>query len=110
MGVFKEQLKRFRVDIEYYITEQSLYDKYLIETILKEYRKHNAIYEKDGAVWLKTTEFGDDKDCVLVKSDLCDVNKLSTRLQADLVFCFEKCLEGDEATSLLNISGRNVLS
>ena len=49
------------------------------------------------------------RTCALLK-EKCDGNKLSTCLQADFVLCFEKCLEGDEATSLLNISSRNVPS
>ena len=49
------------------------------------------------------------RTCALLK-EMYDVNKLSTFLQADFILCFEKCLEGDEATSLLNISSRNVLS
>ena len=49
------------------------------------------------------------RTCALLK-EICNVNKLSTCLRADFVLCFEKCLKGDEATSLLNISSRNVLS
>ena len=49
------------------------------------------------------------RTCALLK-EMCDVNKLSACLQADFVLCFENCLEGDEAKSLLNISSRNVLS
>jgi hypothetical protein len=42
--------------------------------------------------------------------EICDVNQLSNCLQADFVLCFEKCLEGDETTSLFNIISRNVPS
>jgi hypothetical protein len=49
------------------------------------------------------------RTCALLK-EMCDVNKLSASLQADLVLCFENCRKGDEATSLFNIGSRNVLS
>lgn len=40
-----------------------------IEKVLKIFRKKNLVYEKDGALWLKTTQFGDDKDRVLITKD-----------------------------------------
>ena len=49
------------------------------------------------------------RTCALPK-ETCDVNKLSTCLQADFVLCFETCLDGDETRSLLNISSRNITS
>ncbi|WP_031543031.1 arginine--tRNA ligase [Mesoplasma photuris] len=65
----KKQLKDFGVEIELYSSEQEMYDKKEIERTLELYRKLGATYEKDGALWLRTTDFGDDKDRVLVKSD-----------------------------------------
>lgn len=40
-----------------------------IEKVLKIFKKKNLVYEKDGALWLKTTQFGDDKDRVLITKD-----------------------------------------
>lgn len=69
MTIIKQQLKDLGVVIEYYSSEQEMYDNHEIEKLLELYRQKNALYEKDGATWLQTTKFGDDKDRVLVKSD-----------------------------------------
>ncbi|ATZ17472.1 arginyl-tRNA synthetase [Williamsoniiplasma luminosum] len=69
MDIIKQQLKDFDVEIEHYSSEQEMYDKHELEKTLELYKEKNATYEKDGALWLRTTDFGDDKDRVLVKSD-----------------------------------------
>ena len=47
----------------------SLVDSGAIDTTLADLRAHGVVFDADGAVWLRTTDFGDDKDRVLVKSD-----------------------------------------
>ncbi|ATZ18247.1 arginine--tRNA ligase [Mesoplasma melaleucae] len=69
LAEIKSQLKDFGVEIDHYSSEQKMYDTNQIEILLKEYKAKNATYEADGALWLKTTEFGDDKDRVLIKKD-----------------------------------------
>ncbi|ATZ21093.1 arginine--tRNA ligase [Mesoplasma coleopterae] len=69
LAEIKKQLKDFGVVIDHYSSEQEMYDTNQIEKLLEEYKEKNAIYEADGALWLKTTEFGDDKDRVLIKKD-----------------------------------------
>lgn len=66
----KRDLDYFRVHFDSWISEQSLYDRGLVEETLKKMEDMGLTYEKDGAVWFKTTEFGrDDKDRVLRKQD-----------------------------------------
>ncbi|MEI7667991.1 MAG: arginine--tRNA ligase, partial [Erysipelotrichaceae bacterium] len=65
----KEDLELFRVEFDVWTSEQSLYDQKLVEQALIRLTDLNKTYTLDGAVWLKTTEYGDDKDRVLVKSD-----------------------------------------
>ena len=48
---------------------RSLHESGAIEHAVTELRRHGHVYDRDGAVWLRTTDFGDDKDRVLVKSD-----------------------------------------
>nr|WP_026389682.1 arginine--tRNA ligase [[Acholeplasma] multilocale] len=67
--IIKEQLADFGVLIPHYSSEQAMYDEHEIEKMLDLYAKLGATYEKDGALWLRTTDFGDDKDRVLIKSD-----------------------------------------
>ncbi|MFY9421551.1 MAG: arginine--tRNA ligase [Bacilli bacterium] len=65
----KKDLREFRVEFDTWFSEQSLYDSGEVEGTLKHLQAKGYTYEKDGAVWLKTTLFGDEKDRVLVKSD-----------------------------------------
>ena len=62
-------LARFRVRFDRWFSETSLYTDGLIEPVLQKLRERGHIYEQDGAVWLRTTPFGDDKDRVLIKND-----------------------------------------
>ena len=62
-------LKAFGVSFDVYYLESSLYTEGKVEETVKELIKHGHTYEKEGALWLKTTDFGDDKDRVMRKSD-----------------------------------------
>jgi arginyl-tRNA synthetase len=62
-------LSRMGVEFDVWFSEQSLVDRHLVEATLDDLRVHGEVYEDDGATWLRTTDFGDDKDRVLVKSD-----------------------------------------
>ena len=57
------------VEFERWFSERSLVDSGAIEATLDDLRDHGVVYEADGAVWLRSTDFGDDKDRVLVRSD-----------------------------------------
>ena len=65
----REVLRDLNIEFDSWFSETSLVDSGLIEKTLSMLAKANASYEKDGAMWLKSTEYGDDKDRVLVKSD-----------------------------------------
>lgn len=62
-------LKAFDVQFDAYFLESSLYSEGLVEQTVQQLIANNFTYEKDGALWLKTTEFGDDKDRVMRKKD-----------------------------------------
>jgi arginyl-tRNA synthetase len=61
-------LARFRVGFDRWVSERSLYESGDLETIIGALRERGHVYEREGALWLRTTEFGDDKDRVLVRS------------------------------------------
>ncbi|HYW09825.1 MAG TPA: arginine--tRNA ligase [Longimicrobium sp.] len=61
-------LDGFRVRFDEYFLESSLYDSGRVEDTIARLRGTGHVYDKDGAVWLRTTDFGDDKDRVMVKS------------------------------------------
>ncbi|WP_434341674.1 arginine--tRNA ligase [Mycoplasma putrefaciens] len=69
LKAIKQQLKNFGVEIEHWSSEQEVYDTNQIAKVLELYQQKDALYQKDQAIWLKTTLFGDDKDRPLVKSD-----------------------------------------
>lgn len=62
-------LKAFDVQFENYFLESSLYSDGLVEKTVDQLIKNGKTYELDGALWLKSTDYGDDKDRVMRKSD-----------------------------------------
>jgi arginyl-tRNA synthetase len=62
-------LSDFRVHFDEYFLESSLYTDGLVDGTLEALRATGLVYEKDGATWLKTTEFGDQKDRVMVRGN-----------------------------------------
>ena len=69
LGSQKRSLSRFGVDFDVWFSERKLVEGGAHQEMLRNLRKRGMVYEKDGAVWLRATDFGDDKDRVLVKSD-----------------------------------------
>ncbi len=62
-------LKAFGVTFDVYFLESSLYEDGKVEATVERLKNNGYTYEQDGAMWLKTTEFGDDKDRVMRKKD-----------------------------------------
>ncbi len=62
-------LKAFKVQFDVYFLESSLYSDGLVEKTIQHLVSRGKTYEKEGALWLKTTDYGDDKDRVMRKSD-----------------------------------------
>ncbi|HET6909619.1 MAG TPA: arginine--tRNA ligase, partial [Mycobacteriales bacterium] len=65
----RQSLERFGVEFDVWFSERTLHETGAVEHALDELRRQGHVYDQDGAIWLRTTEFGDDKDRVLVKSD-----------------------------------------
>ena len=65
----KKDLDLFRVGFDNYTSERSLYSSHKVLDTLNKLKESGYTYENEGALWLKTTAFGDDKDRVLIKSD-----------------------------------------
>lgn len=63
----KSDLKEFRVEFDCWFSEKSLYDDSSVDNAITWLREKNYIYEKDGATWLKSSAFQDDKDRVIIK-------------------------------------------
>lgn len=65
----KESLHNFKVDFDVFFHENSLFEEGKVEELLEKLKSSENLYFKDGAWWLKSTDFGDDKDRVVIKSD-----------------------------------------
>ncbi len=65
----KESLHEFGTDFDVYTHEDSMHTSGRVDQAIAKLRDNGAIYEQDGATWLRTTDFGDDKDRVVIKSD-----------------------------------------
>jgi arginyl-tRNA synthetase len=65
----KRTLHVFGVDFDVYFHEQSLYDSGEVGDVIGQLKQSGRLYQRDGAWWLKSTDFGDDKDRVVIKSD-----------------------------------------
>lgn len=61
-------LKRMNIEMDSHFNEHTLYEDGSIDGVVKTLREKNLAYDKDGAVWFKTTEFGKEQDTVLIKS------------------------------------------
>jgi arginyl-tRNA synthetase len=65
----QETLARFRTDFDVWYSERSLHDSGAVDRAFAKLREQGHMFDADGAIWLRTSEFDDDKDRVLVKAD-----------------------------------------
>ncbi|MCI4062423.1 arginine--tRNA ligase [Micromonospora sp. R77] len=65
----KSSLRDFGVEFDTYFNEKDLHDRGELDQALARLREQGHVFESDGATWLRTTDFGDDKDRVLRKSN-----------------------------------------
>ena len=85
----KASLHEFGTDFDVYTHEDSMHTSGRVDQAIAKLRETGAIYEKDGATWLRTTEFGDDKDRVVIKSD-----GQPAYIAADLAYYLDKRQRG----------------
>ncbi|MBS4727312.1 arginine--tRNA ligase [Mycobacterium sp. SM1] len=85
----KRSLHEFGTDFDVYTHEQSMHSSGRVEQAIQRLRQIGNIYEKDGALWLRTSAFGDDKDRVVIKSD-----GTPTYFAADLAYYLDKRQRG----------------
>lgn len=87
----KEDLDSFNVEFDVYSSEQNIRDRGLVELALERLQSLGMVYESEDATWLRTTEFGDDKDRVIIKSD-----GFYTYLLPDIAYHLDKVNRGFE--------------
>ncbi len=91
LGQIQEELRQFGVTFDNFFSEKSLYDRGLISDALATLKERGHLYEKDDALWFRTTEYGDDKDRVLMRS-----NGVPTYFTSDIAYHREKFDRGFE--------------
>jgi arginyl-tRNA synthetase len=67
--IIKPSMEKFGIKFDNYFSEKELQESGKVDEAIKLLKEKNLIYEKEGATWFKSTEFGDDKDRVVIKSD-----------------------------------------
>lgn len=91
-------LGQFGVDFEQWFSEKSLVDKGMISQAVEVLKQNNKLYEKDRAWWFKSTDYGDEKDRVVLRA-----NGVHTYFAADIAYHLEKRQRGFD--KLINIWG-----
>ncbi|MCH2452827.1 MAG: arginine--tRNA ligase [Gemmatimonadetes bacterium] len=91
-------LDNFGVQFDNYFLESSLYTDGRIDSTVESLRETGKVYEHEGAVWLKTTDYGDQKDRVMVKN-----NGSPTYFLPDVAYHMDKWKRGFE--SVINVQG-----
>ncbi len=94
----KTDLAEFGVDYKQWFSEQSLVDSGLSKTTVEALQASGHIYEQDGALWFKTTDYGDDLDRVVVRD-----NGMHTYFASDIAYHLEKFERGYD--KIINIWG-----
>jgi arginyl-tRNA synthetase len=81
----KEVLERFNVHFDVWFSERSLHESGAVQRAVDRLREQGHVYDRDGAVWLRTTDFGDDRDRVLIRA-----NGEPTYFAADAAYYLDK--------------------
>lgn len=97
LAALKEDLEAFNVTYDKWFSERTLHPEAVQDTV-QILRDNGNIYEQNGALWLKSTAYGDDKDRVVIRD-----NGVPTYLAADIAYHKNKCERGFD--KLINIWG-----
>ncbi len=85
----EEDLKEFGVEFDVWFSERSLYQENKLQEAIELLKERDFLYQKDGALWVKTTAFGDEKDRVIVRE-----NGMPTYFASDIIYHQNKYQRG----------------
>jgi len=85
----RQDLLDFGIEFDTWFSEQSLYDSGKVKAVIDRFKDKNIIYENEGAFWFKTTDFGDEKDRVVVRK-----NGQTTYFASDIAYHINKFERG----------------
>ncbi|MEV0535360.1 arginine--tRNA ligase [Kitasatospora sp. NPDC050463] len=89
----QRSMEEFGTHFDVWFSEKSLHDSGAVEKAIERLREQGHVFDQDGAIWLRTTEFGDDKDRVLIKAD-----GETTYFAADAAYYLSKRDRGSEVS------------
>lgn len=89
LGDIKEDLVGFNVNFDNWFSERSLMETGVIDAAIEKLQAADKIYEKDGALWFRSTDYGDEKDRVVVRD-----NGIKTYFASDIAYHFNKLERG----------------
>jgi arginyl-tRNA synthetase len=98
LAALKEDLESFGVTFDVWFSERSLFETDSVAAACAELREKGQAYDKDGAFWLRSTDFGDDKDRVIIRD-----NGIPTYFASDIAYHQNKFRRGFE--TVINIWG-----
>ena len=85
----RNDLQEFGVNYDRWFSEKSLYENGAVDRVIENLKEAGHIYEKDGALWFRSTALGDEKDRVVVRA-----NGMTTYFASDLAYHQDKYLRG----------------
>jgi len=100
LAKLQQTLKDYGIEFDIWFSEKALHEQKKIIEVIKKLEKAGYIYEKDGALWFKSTAFGDDKDRVLRKK-----GGEWTYLAADIAYMLDKAQRG--AQQMIMVLGQD---
>ncbi|MFA6197756.1 MAG: arginine--tRNA ligase [Patescibacteria group bacterium] len=80
--------QKFKIKFHVWFNESQLYQKKTVKKLLDQLKEKDLVYRQEGALWLRTTQYGDDKDRVLIKS-----NRDYTYFMSDIAYHWNKFVE-----------------
>ncbi len=98
LDAIRATLNSFNVEFDHWFSERTLAENGAIEKAIERLRDRGHVYELDGAIWLRTSELGDEKDRVLIRD-----NGLHTYFAADVAYHLDKLDRGFE--NLIDVWG-----
>lgn len=96
----RETLKRYGIEYDVWFSEKTLHESGAIQRAIQKLHERDHLYEKDGALWFRTTAFGDDKDRVIRRA-----NGELTYVAADIAYLLNKIERG--AQKLIFVLGQD---
>ena len=85
LAQIQHTLERFHVPFDVWFSERELHDAGAVDQAVARLREQGHVFDQDGAIWLRTTDFGDDKDRVLIRA-----NGVPTYFAADAAYYLSK--------------------